>query len=178
MSRSMIKCAMMVLACVGVLSCGNDIEPVKEFYDYNGHVFLEKGKTHPATTQFTTEELQRRLTSTAWMRNYAFYYDKTKAGTRKDGPAFYEQNYFVFSSDGTAYMGDVINSHSRTDFSYTISGRNVNMEFSSATSSMKVVAIDDTLMVVDSALPGQHIYGYDEETVVQRTVFVKYNRIN
>lgn len=151
-------------------SCGDDIEPVMMFYDSDGYVFLEAGKRHPATTQFTEEEMLQRLKAVAWKREYAFYYDKNKAGKRGEID-FYEQNYYVFQDDGIAYMGDVNNPSVHSNYNYTVSDHIISMRSSSTNYLMRVVAIDDTLMVVDSSLAGKNIYGYDDATVMQRTVF-------
>lgn len=158
-------------------SCGDDIEPVELFYDTDGYVFLENGKRHPATTQFTSDELLQRLKATAWKRNYAFYYDKNKAGKRGE-ISFYEQNYFVFDDNGRAYMGSVGNPAVHSDYTYTVSDRNISMKSLSTSYTMRVVAIDDTLMVVDASVAGHGIYGYDDASVMQRTVFKNYNIIN
>ena len=158
-------------------ACGDDIEPIELFYDSDGYVFLENGKQHRATTQFTSEELLQRLKATAWKRDYAFYYDKNKAGKRGEID-FYEQNFFVFLNDGIAYMGAVGNPSVHSDYTYAVSDRNISMKSVETSYIMRVAAIDDTLMIVDTSLAGQKIYGYDESTVIQRTVFKNHNLIN
>ena len=155
-------------------SCGDEIEPRHEIHDIDGSVFMENGVMHTATTRFTPEEMLDRLTSNVWKRDFAFYYDKRKAGTRRDVPPYAEQNYFVFEPDGTAFMGNVNNASSGIDYTYTISDRTITMKSASVTYTMRVVAIDDKTMIVDTPLTGQNIIGYDEATVVQRTVFKSY----
>ena len=171
--RTIVKlCLLTILFAVG--ACGNDVEVAKTFYDQNGKVFLENGKMHNATTDFTEEELKHRLISSGWLRNYAFYYDKQKVGKRNE-ISFFESNYYVFTGDGYAYMGNVTNSSNKEEYSYTTSGRNVSMTSTRGGSfTMRVVAIDDTLMVTDSPMTGKNILNYDDATVVQRTVFIKY----
>lgn len=159
------------------VSCGDDIEPIELFYDSDGYVFLENGKRHPATTQFTSEEMLQRLKETAWKRDYAFYYDKNKAGKRNE-IAFYEQNFFVFQDDGAAFMGAVGNPSVHSDYTYSISNRDISMKSSSTSYMMRIIAIDDTMMVTDTSLAGQNIYGYDDATVMQRTVFKNHKIIN
>ena len=178
MKRAFVKAALTFCLCLFTMSCGDDIEPVELFYDSDGFVFFENGKNHPATTQFTSSEMLQHLVTVAWKRDFAFYYDKNKAGNRKDGPAYSEKNFFVFSTDGTVYMGNVNNVHSRIDGTYTISDRTITVRLASESYAMHVAAIDDTLMVVDTPLAGQNIYGYDDATCMQRTVFKRYNLIN
>lgn len=168
-----ILCMAFLAAC---WSCGDDIEPVKEFYDINGQIFLEEGKMHNATTDFTPEQLQQRLKATAWKRNYAFYYDKKKVGKRNE-IVFSEINYYVFGENGQAYMGNVYNFDSKTEYTYVVSGNNVDMNSSSGSFRMRIVAIDDTMMVADSPMTGKGVYDYDDATVVQRTVFKSYHHI-
>lgn len=172
-SKILLLLLALLLPCV-VMSCGDNIEPTKEFHDTDGYAFMENGVMRPATTRFTADEMLERLTLNAWKRDYAFYYDKRKVGTRRDVPPFVEQNYFVFALDGTAYMGNVDDASSRVPYTYTITDRTIEMKSASVSYTMKVVAIDDKTMIVDTPLTGQNIYGYDEATVVQRTVFKNY----
>ena len=171
MKRIWIPIFLTVVAAM-VVACGDDVEVQKLFYDTDTEVFLENGKMHKATTQFTDEEMVARLRDRAWWRAYAFYYDKSKVGKR-DEIRFSADNYYVWNSDGTAYLGDVNNYRERVNYTYTVQSRNVAMHSSDLSFSLRVVAIDDTLMVTDTPMTGQNIRDYDDATVRQRTVFTK-----
>lgn len=177
MMKRLLQFLLFMVFVGACLSCGDDIEPIKEFYDINGQIFLEEGKMHIATTDFTPEQLQQRLKATAWKRNYAFYYDKKKAGKRND-IVFSEINYYVFGENGQANMGNIFNDESKTEFTYVVSGNNVDMNSAATSFRMRIVAIDDTMMVADSPMTGKGVYDYDDATVVQRTVFKSYHPIN
>lgn len=172
--KLMLMTVISITVCALMWSCGDDIEPIMEFHDGVGWVFLENGNMTEAATQFSADEMLQHLTQVAWERNYAFYYDKRKVGTRRDVPPFAEQNYFVFSPDGTAVMGDVNNAYALTPYTFTVADRVVTMKSASVSYTMKVVAIDDNMLVVDTPMAGTDVYGYDRATLVQRTVFKPY----
>lgn len=155
-----------------VVACGDDVEVQKLFYDSSTEVFLENGKMHKATTQFTDEEMLARLCDRAWRRAYAFYYDKSKAGKRNE-LIFSADNYYVWNADGSAYLGDINNYRERVEYTYTVQNHDVAMHSSDLSFALHVVAIDDTLLVTDTPMTGQNIRGYDDATVRQRTVFTK-----
>lgn len=159
---------MMLLA----VACGDEVEVKKLFYDTTNEVFLEEGKMHKATTQFTDEEMLQRLCDRAWHTAYAFYYDQSKVGKRNE-VRISSGSYYVFNADGTAYLGDLLNYRERANYTYTAQGRNVAMSSPELSFSLRVVAIDDTLLVTDTPMTGQRISGYDDATVRQRTVFTK-----
>ncbi len=171
MMKSVISC-LIVAIVVMMAACGDEVVVKKTVYDTSTEVFLEGGKMHAATTQFTDAEMQRCLHDKAWRRAYAFYYDESKVGKRNE-IAFAASNYYVFGDEGAAYMGDVDNYRERQDYTYAIEGRNVKMWSPEFSFTLRVVAIDDTLMVTDTPMTGQRISGYDDATVRQRTVFTK-----
>lgn len=162
---------MALLAVMLLAACGDDVEPVQMFYDSDGKVFLENGKMHECTTSFTEEELLKRLQSTAWVRDYAFFYDDKKCGG-KDLSLFMELNFLCFESDGQGYMGTV-GSKNRIPFTYSVNGRQVSYTINGTPLTMRVAAIDATMMVVDSK-PQFNPADFDPATVRQRTVFKHY----
>ncbi|MBQ7691396.1 MAG: hypothetical protein IJT30_09465 [Muribaculaceae bacterium] len=171
MNKPFLSMAMLAVILLAV-ACGDEVEVRKLFYDSDTEVFLEDGKMHPATTQFTDDEMHHRMCDRAWQTAYAFYYDNAKVGKRSEIP-FAADNYYVFQSQGTAYLGVIQNYRERVDYTYTVTGRNVAMHSTNHSFTLRVVAIDDTLLVTDTPMAGQHIAGYDDATVQQRTVFTK-----
>ena len=171
MRKPFLPLATLAVILIAV-ACGHDVEVRKLFYDSTTEVFLEDGKMHAATTQFTDDEMHERLCDRAWRRAYAFYYDNAQAGRRSEIP-FSADNYYVFRPDGTAYLGDILNYRERVDYTYTANERDVAMHSPDFSFTLRVVAIDDTLLVTDTPMTGQHIAGYDDATVRQRTVFTK-----
>ncbi len=172
MSRILLP-AVALAALSLLVACGdNDVTVKGNFYDSTTEVFLENGKMHAATTQFTDAEMRQRLCDRAWRRAYAFYYDEWKVGKRSE-IAFASDNYYVWNADGTARLGNVNNYREQVDYTYSTQGRVVTMTSPELTFTLRVAAIDDTLLVTDTPMTGQHITGYDDATVRQRTVFTK-----
>ena len=172
MNRIILYVAVLATLAMAVACGDNDVTVKGNFYDSTTEVFLENGKMHAATTQFTDAEMRQRLCDRAWRRAYAFYYDESKVGKRSE-IAFASDNYYIWNADGTALLGDVNNYRERVDYTYSTQGRVVSMVSPQLTFTLRVAAIDDTLLVTDTPMTGQHISGYDDATVRQRTVFTK-----
>ena len=165
-----------VVLLSATVACGNDIEPTRDIYDANGEIFLENGTRAKATTSFTTAQLRSALTEQRWVRDYAFYYDKGKAGRRNE-MSFAGTYYYTFLADGTATMTNADNAREVYHYTYSVEGREVTLVSSSSGEHllMRVVALDPRRLVADTPVPDTEIPAiYDATTVRIRVVFRPY----
>lgn len=155
-----------------LLACGKDDAPLLPLNDGDGFVFLENGTTKKMMTRFNEKTLRDSLTCHGWTLNYAFYYDKNKAGTRSEAH-YMQRSFYVFHTDGTVNVGTTNYPYSQsTVHPFSINGKAVNV---GDKMTFYVVGIDSAVLVVDEPIPGEIVGDYDPATLHRRLVMKPYH---
>ncbi len=161
-----------ILVAIIAVSCYDDVVPVKEFHDTDKQIFLENGRMVDATTKFTQQQLENALLRCQWKRDYAFYYDKEKAGPASEIHYWDSDVYYVFKEDGTAQFIVPYTSNDIINYRYNVQGRVITLVGESQTYVMRVVALDTNRLVVDTDIDsGDRPANYDAATVKCRIIF-------
>ena len=169
--RNLLLSALTLLLVSLFIACGKDDAPQLPLVDGDGYVFLENGTTKKMMTRFNEKTLRDSLTCHGWTLNYAFYYDKNKAGTRSETP-YTQRSYYVFHTDGTVNVGTTNYHYSQSAvLPFRINGKAVNV---GDELTLYVVGIDSAVLVIDEPLIGEKTGDYDPATLHRRLVMKPY----
>ena len=159
-----------------VASCSDDeLTSTQRAQDEAGKIFLEKGNTVTANTNFDQSALEKALKQKEWTLDYSFNYDKFKVGEKSLEKAL----PIALHTDMTIeYRFEDVKSKIRA---ITLSGKQLTSTMIDyrphentywPAQTYTVVALDNDRIIMDSPLGYFQIEGYDQASARIRSVWV------